>query len=260
MTNLATRHHRSDGRLHLRRPGRGVAARGRPLLGGRRRSGTGARRVSRRAGVWLCGRAARHLARRRRRRAAGGLASASRARLRHPRLRRDDRRRRSGDCAHAGAACRGRRRRASCRPTTRCAAPPSALAAHIGAPRRAMIIYTSGTTGRPKGVVSTHATIGAQIASLVRHGSGRRAIVCCSRCRCTTCTASSTASAGRSPSAPPARCCPFDAEARLGPARLRRDHGLHRGADDLSPADRLVGRGARRTCSARGRRACGGCG
>jgi malonyl-CoA/methylmalonyl-CoA synthetase len=41
------------------------------------------------------------------------------------------------------------------------------LPQHIGATRRAMIIYTSGTTGRPKGVVSTHATIGAQISSLV---------------------------------------------------------------------------------------------
>jgi malonyl-CoA/methylmalonyl-CoA synthetase len=41
------------------------------------------------------------------------------------------------------------------------------LPPHIGATRRAMIIYTSGTTGRPKGVVSTHATIGAQISSLV---------------------------------------------------------------------------------------------
>jgi malonyl-CoA/methylmalonyl-CoA synthetase len=30
-----------------------------------------------------------------------------------------------------------------------------------------MIIYTSGTTGRPKGVVSTHQIIGAQISSLV---------------------------------------------------------------------------------------------
>ena len=38
---------------------------------------------------------------------------------------------------------------------------------HMGSNRRAMIIYTSGTTGRPKGVVSTHQTIGAQIASLV---------------------------------------------------------------------------------------------
>lgn len=41
------------------------------------------------------------------------------------------------------------------------------LPQHLGATRRAMIIYTSGTTGRPKGVVSTHATIGAQISSLV---------------------------------------------------------------------------------------------
>ncbi len=38
---------------------------------------------------------------------------------------------------------------------------------HVGAPRRAMIIYTSGTTGRPKGVVTTHANIGAQVAALV---------------------------------------------------------------------------------------------
>jgi malonyl-CoA/methylmalonyl-CoA synthetase len=45
--------------------------------------------------------------------------------------------------------------------------PPADALPHIGAPRRAMIIYTSGTTGRPKGVVSTHAVIGAQIASLI---------------------------------------------------------------------------------------------
>jgi malonyl-CoA/methylmalonyl-CoA synthetase len=38
---------------------------------------------------------------------------------------------------------------------------------HIGAPRRAMIIYTSGTTGRPKGVVTSHANLGAQVAALV---------------------------------------------------------------------------------------------
>ena len=33
--------------------------------------------------------------------------------------------------------------------------------------RRALIIYTSGTTGRPKGVVTTHANIEAQVTSLV---------------------------------------------------------------------------------------------
>jgi malonyl-CoA/methylmalonyl-CoA synthetase len=46
------------------------------------------------------------------------------------------------------------------------AAPAEGLP-HLGSTRRAMIIYTSGTTGRPKGVVTTHQTIGAQIASLV---------------------------------------------------------------------------------------------
>jgi malonyl-CoA/methylmalonyl-CoA synthetase len=33
--------------------------------------------------------------------------------------------------------------------------------------RRAMIVYTSGTTGKPKGVVTTHANLAAQIASLI---------------------------------------------------------------------------------------------
>jgi malonyl-CoA/methylmalonyl-CoA synthetase len=37
----------------------------------------------------------------------------------------------------------------------------------ISSEQRAMILYTSGTTSRPKGVVTTHANITAQIASLV---------------------------------------------------------------------------------------------
>ncbi len=34
-------------------------------------------------------------------------------------------------------------------------------------PRRAMILYTSGTTSRPKGIVTTHANLNAQIGSLI---------------------------------------------------------------------------------------------
>lgn len=37
----------------------------------------------------------------------------------------------------------------------------------VGSARRAMMVYTSGTTGRPKGVVTTHANIEAQVTSLV---------------------------------------------------------------------------------------------
>jgi malonyl-CoA/methylmalonyl-CoA synthetase len=36
----------------------------------------------------------------------------------------------------------------------------------VGSARRAMILYTSGTTSRPKGVVSTHSNITAQITTL----------------------------------------------------------------------------------------------
>jgi malonyl-CoA/methylmalonyl-CoA synthetase len=50
-------------------------------------------------------------------------------------------------------------------------AAPGASAAsplpRVVASRRAMMLYTSGTTGRPKGVVTTHANIEAQVRSLV---------------------------------------------------------------------------------------------
>ncbi len=44
---------------------------------------------------------------------------------------------------------------------------PSSRLPAVGERRRAMIIYTSGTTGRPKGVVTSHANIRAQVTSLV---------------------------------------------------------------------------------------------
>jgi malonyl-CoA/methylmalonyl-CoA synthetase len=44
--------------------------------------------------------------------------------------------------------------------------PPRPLP-EISSERRAMILYTSGTTSRPKGVVTTHANVAAQIRSLV---------------------------------------------------------------------------------------------
>jgi len=44
---------------------------------------------------------------------------------------------------------------------------PNATLPQIVGNRRAMILYTSGTTSRPKGVVTTHANITAQIESLI---------------------------------------------------------------------------------------------
>jgi malonyl-CoA/methylmalonyl-CoA synthetase len=51
----------------------------------------------------------------------------------------------------------------------------------VAVERRAMILYTSGTTSRPKGVVTTHTNIAAQIESLVEAWewtSGDRILLC----------------------------------------------------------------------------------
>jgi len=45
---------------------------------------------------------------------------------------------------------------------------PAKTLPQISSERRAMILYTSGTTSKPKGVVTTHANIQAQIESLVQ--------------------------------------------------------------------------------------------
>jgi malonyl-CoA/methylmalonyl-CoA synthetase len=46
-------------------------------------------------------------------------------------------------------------------------AAPAARLPNLPATRRAMILYTSGTTSRPKGVVTTHANIKAQVDTLL---------------------------------------------------------------------------------------------
>ncbi len=45
---------------------------------------------------------------------------------------------------------------------------PNAALPELDPQRRAMILYTSGTTNKPKGVVSTHANLEAQVSTLIR--------------------------------------------------------------------------------------------
>ena len=78
----------------------------------------------------------------------------------------------------------------------------------VASERRAMILYTSGTTSRPKGVVTTHANIAAQITSLIRGVGvvGRRShpAVPAAPPRARHHQRGVAARCGR---APPARCC-----------------------------------------------------
>ena len=217
---------------------------------------SGARGVSRDAGLRLRRDPARHLAGRRRRRAARGVASAGGARLRDSRLGRVGRRRRSALRDAVGRRSRALRARASSRRATRSPATPADDLPHLGSNRRAMIIYTSGTTGRPKGVVTTHPIIGAQIASLVeawewtpvRSSAARAAAASRARHH----QRPRLGAGGPRDVRDPAR----SSRASCGAARVGRDHGVHRGADDLPPADRVVGRRVARQRSAPiGRRA-----
>ncbi len=110
------------------------------------------------------------------------------------------------------------------------------------AARPAMILYTSGTTSRPKGVVTTHAAIAAQIESLVeRLGmDGLRPYAARSA------AASRARHHQRRLFGPMEWCSPRDAfelrrRSNLGSPGVRSTDSLHRGADDLSPADSVLG-------------------
>ena len=107
-----------------------------------------------------------------------------------------------------------------------------------------MILYTSGTTSRPKGVVTTHANITAQIMSLVEAwewSADDRIVLCLAAAprarnhqRCFLC-----AVVGRDLRDAAA----LRRECRVGAHRQRQRNSVHGGADDLREAHRRLGRG-----------------
>ncbi len=82
--------------------------------------------------------------------------------------------------------------------------------------RRAMILYTSGTTGKPKGVVTTHAKIAAQITSLVEAWGWTENDRILEILPSTMCTASSTLFPAPCGSARSAKFCPASTPPRSG--------------------------------------------
>ena len=111
----------------------------------------------------------------------------------------------------------------------------------IAADRRAMILYTSGTTSRPKGVVTTHANITAQITSLTEAwewSADDRILLCLPLhhvhgiINVVSCALWSGAVCEMLPR--------FDAESS-GSALPRRADAVHGGAYHLLQADRRLG-------------------
>jgi malonyl-CoA/methylmalonyl-CoA synthetase len=100
----------------------------------------------------------------------------------------------------------------------------------IATERRAMILYTSGTTSRPKGVVTTHANITAQITSLVEawEWSADDRIVLFLPLHHVHGIINVVSVALRG-------------ECRVGPDCIRRSDAIYGGADNLCEADRGLG-------------------
>ena len=130
-------------------------------------------------------------------------------------------------------------------PYTEALASGSVALPPIANPRRAMILYTSGTTSKPKGVVTTHTNIAAQIASLVdawEWSCDDRIILCLPLhhvhgiINIVSCALWSGATCEMLPR--------FDARRHMATDRERRAHALHGRAHYLCQADCRLGESA----------------